>query len=341
MGRAGFGLIGTGIWGETYARAYTDHSEVELVAVCDLDEARGREIAERYGAPKRHTSYVDLLEEEGVDAVSIVTPDFAHTEIAVAAAEAGKHILPEKPMATTVEDCERIADAVERAGVKFMVDFHNRWNPTTVKAKRAIEDGEIGDPEMIYYRLNDTIFVPTEMLSWAGRSSTLWFLGSHCIDTLQWLLDDEVVRVYSVSRERVLKGIGITTPDFYQTTLEFSRGAVVQLENGWILPNTTPNLIDLKCSIVGTRGALYIDGSHHRLLEKYTSDEGGYPDVLVCPDIHGRPVGFGVESIRAFADCVVHDREPLVGVHDGIEATRVITAAIESAAKGQPVDLAR
>lgn len=332
-----FGLIGAGGWGETHAKVYTDHMGVDLVAVCDLDGARAREMAGKYGLARWHTDYADLLKDDDIQAVSVVTPDFAHTDIAVAAAEAGKHILLEKPMATTVADCERIQAAVEKAGVKFMVDFHNRWSPPFVKARRSIEQGEIGEPTMIYYRLNDTIFVPTEMLSWANRSSTLWFLGSHCIDTLRWLLDDEVERVYAVSRSTVLKGMGIDTPDFYHVTLEFSKGAVVQLENGWILPNSAPNIIDLKCSIVGAKGALYVDASHHRLLQKYTADEATYPDVLVCPDIHGRPMGLGVESIRHFADCVIYDREPMVTAKDGLEVTRTICAVLDSAAQGAPV----
>ena len=337
MGRAGFGLIGTGIWGETHARTYSDHSEVDLVAVCDLDEARGREIAERYGVPARHTNYVDLLEEEGVDAVSIVTPDFAHTEIAVAAAEAGKHILLEKPMATTVEDCERIADAVERAGVKFMVDFHNRWNPATVKAKRAIEDGEIGDPEMIYYRLNDTIYVPTEMLSWAGRSSTLWFLGSHCIDTLLWLLDEEVTEVYTIRNTRVLKGMGIDTADSYQTTLRLSGGASVVLENCWILARSHP-LIDFKVELIGDKGSLYYDGRPH-LVEQFGPHEVEWPDVIVCPEVHGSPRGLGADSIRHFVDCVCMGRRPLCGFEDGRKVTGILLAMEESADRGKPVTL--
>ena len=104
MEKVTFGLIGAGGWGETHAKVYADHPGVAFAAVCDLDADRAKQTAAQYGAEKCYTDYVDLLGDDEIQAVSIVTPDFAHTEIAVAAAEAGKQILLEKPMATTVAD---------------------------------------------------------------------------------------------------------------------------------------------------------------------------------------------------------------------------------------------
>jgi predicted dehydrogenase len=177
------------------------------------------------------------------------------------------------------------------------------------------------------------------MLKWASRSSVLWFVGSHAIDTVMWLLDDRPERVYSVSRSRVLREKGVETPDFYQTVLEFSKGAVAVVENCWIVPNNTPSIIDLKCEIIGDAGALYVDCSHHRVLQKYTPSAATYPDVLVLPIIHGKQSGFAAESIRHFADCIIHAKEPLVSGDDGLEVTRVICAAQESAKTGLPVTL--
>ena len=110
----GSGMVGAGGWGKTHARVYVDHPGVELAAVCDLDEGGGQAIAERYGVLCCYTDHADLLTEDGIDAVSIVMSDFAPPKIVVAAAQTGKHILLEKPMATTVEDCRAIAEALER-----------------------------------------------------------------------------------------------------------------------------------------------------------------------------------------------------------------------------------
>lgn len=339
MKKKGVGVIGVGGWGETHIKTYLDHPGVEVVAISDLNGERLKEVARKYGISNSYRDYRDLLKSEDVEAVSIVTPDFAHADIALRALEAKKHVLLEKPMATSIEDCQKIREKAEETKVKFMIDFHNRWNPPFVKAKKSIEEGEIGKLEYVYYRLSDTIFVPTEMLSWAGRSTVNWFLASHCLDTLIWLFEDEVETVYSVSRSEVLRKRGIDTPDFFVSIIQFKKGGVATLENGWILPNTAPNIIDFKVEILGSEGVFYVDGSHHRILQKYTEKEATYPDVLVCPTLYGRPMGFGVESIRYFIDCVVNDEEPLVGAKEGEAVTRAIVAIHESAKTGKVMKL--
>ncbi len=338
MHSLGVGVIGTGTWGSVHARTYDSVDRVNVAAVADLDPERAQTLAADYGATA-YTDYRELLADDAVEAVSIVTPDFAHAEIALAAAEAGKHILCEKPLAMTVEECEAIIAAAAKARVHLMVDFHARWSPPFFKARQAIEKGEIGVPQHAYYRLSDRIYVPAEMLKWAGQTTVMWFIGTHSIDTLRWLLDDEVARVYAVARSNVLENMGIPTPDYYQATLHFRSGATAQLENSWILPNSNPNLIDLKCEIVGAKGAIYMDPSHNRTLEKYTETEATYPDILVMPTVYGRQMGFAAESIRHFAECCRDGGELLVTGRDGLEVTKVICAIEESVRTGQAVNV--
>jgi len=280
-----------------------------------------------------------MLERDDIDAVSIVTPDFAHTDIALAAIAAGKDVLVEKPLATTSADCWRVIDAAKTAGVKLMVDFHNRWSPPFCSAKASIDQGEVGPVRFISYRLNDTIYVPTRMLSWAGKSTVAWFIGSHSLDTVTWLIGDKVKNLYAVSKSVVLKGRGINTPDFYAVTLEFQNGAVATVENCWILPESLPNIFDLKCEIVGSEGAFFIDGSSFRMIEKYSAGKCLYPDVLVMPELRGKQMGFAAESIRHFIDCVVDNTEPAVTGEDGLRVTELIEAIERSTSAGQRVDL--
>mgnify|MGYP000150339703 CR=1 FL=1 len=338
MKTIGMGIIGTGGWGAMHARTYATTPGVSVRAVADMAKARAEELAGAYGA-KAYGDYRDLLADPDVEAVSVVTPDFAHEEILIDAAKAGKHILAEKPLAMTVEACERIVAEADRAGVLLMVDFHARWSPPLCKMHEAVRKGEIGEPRHVYYRLNDRIYVPTEMLSWAGGTTVLWFVGSHAIDTVRWLLGDEVCRVYGISRSGLLSGRGINTPDFYFSTLEFRSGAVAVIENSWILPNSAPNLVDVKCELVGTKGALYMDATHNRALEKYTESDAGYPDLFVMPTIHGRQQGFAAESIRHFVECVREGKTPMVTGADGAIATKIICALEESILAGKPVEL--
>jgi predicted dehydrogenase len=108
---------------------------------------------------------------------------------------------------------------------------------------------------------SNTIFVPMKMLSWASKSSALWFLGSHVIDVLRFVLADEVMRVFSVSRRGVLSTQGIETPDVHLSTIEFSRGAAIVMENSWILSPDNPMIFDFKLELVGDKGQIQADPS--------------------------------------------------------------------------------
>ncbi len=340
MDKIGFAVIGTGLFGENHALVYSRLPDVKLAAVCDVNEERAQTVAKKYGAGACYTDYEPLLEDPSIQAVSIATPDFAHSDIALAAARAGKHILCEKPLATTVEEAQAIVDAAHDAGVKLMVDFHNRVNPPFVAAKHSIEAGEIGEPAYAYIRLSNTTFVPMKMLSWASKSSALWFLGSHTVDLMRFLLNDTVCRVYAVTRSNILKNREVDTQDFHVAVAEFEQGTVVTFENTWILPRSQPMVYDFKVELLGSEGAIYTDLSHHGALEKHTGGEMSYGDVLgITPTSDLRIGGFVCEAIGRFVDAVLHDRPLLATGEDGLEATRILSAIAQSAETGQPVDL--
>ena len=348
MNDAGMGVIGVGTWGKLHAEVYASTPGVRLEAVCDADEARATAVARECGGAV-FTSYVELLFDPTVIAVSVVLPDFLHVEACLMAISRGKHVLVEKPLATTEEEALRIIEAARSAGVTLMVDFHNRWSPMFCALKDSLDRGDLGSPRYTYYRLNDTIYVPTEMLSWAGRSTVAWFLASHCLDTLLWLFDarsasegesgDLPVRVTCLTRSRVLTDErDVNTPDLYLTTVEWRSGMVTVIENCWILPEGEPSVFDLKCDVIGSKGAFHIDGSHHGAARLVMSSAAN-PDVLVAPRIHGVPTGFAAESIRHFAACVATGAEPMVDGVDGLAVTRLILHMEESARRGCAVEV--
>jgi predicted dehydrogenase len=332
-----FGVIGAGLWGEAHAEVYATHPWAELAAVCDSDRSRAERVAKRFGAPRIFTDYREMVKDPSVDAVAVATPDFAHRDPVVAAAKAGKHVHSEKPLATSREDAEAIAAAVRSSGVTYMVDFHARWNPPFAIARKNIEEGALGRIMSAYFRLNDTISVPTSMLSWASKSSILWFLGSHTVDTLRFLLADEVERVYSVSRAEVLKERGIDVPDLYQSVLEFRSGVVATIENNWIVPDTNPAVNDFKVNILGSKGMINMDLTNNQLFERYLETTSDHPDCLVKPQVRDRHVGFAYEAIRDFVECLALGRPVQAGLDDGLKVTSVILAIMESAAVRAPV----
>jgi len=172
-------IIGAGVWGDTHAGIFAEHPDTENVAVCDLNKERAEAVAAKYGIKEVFTDYKEMLKVASFDAVSIVTPDFLHGDIAVDCANAGKDMLIEKPIATSREDVHRIVEAANKNNVRVMVDLHNRWSPPFNAAKQAIDAGELGEIQSGYFRLNDIKWVGTDMLSWTAQSSILWFLGSH------------------------------------------------------------------------------------------------------------------------------------------------------------------
>ena len=344
-------LVGAGTWGANHARIYKAHPFADVVAICDADRAKAESVAADEGIQGVYDDYEKMFVECDCDAVAIVTPDFAHADIAVAAANAGKHILIEKPLATTRKDVFRILEACEANGVRGMVDLHNRWNPPFHSAWQSVRAGELGDAYSAYYRLNDVRWVATDMLPWASKSSILWFLGSHSLDTLMWMFQSRPKRVYSVSKSGVLSkpGVpdrwgkpvpeGIDTVDEYLTTIEFENGAVAQMENGWVTPNANPCVNDIKFTILGDKGMISVDASNHNMIQKYTDNEVVVPDVIVQNKIFGKPKGFAFESIRSFVDCLLTGEEFQVSLREAAYGVLAILAIMESARSRMPVEV--
>jgi predicted dehydrogenase len=332
-------IVGAGIWGENHAKIYKAHPFCEVVAICDEKPGKAKSLADKMGIPQSYENYDEMFRTSGCDAVAIVTPDFAHAKIAIKAAEYKKNILIEKPLATTREDVLTMMEAFEKNQVRAMVDLHNRWSPAFNVAHQNIEQGKLGVPYSGYMRLNDIKWVATDMLPWASKSSILWFLGSHSLDTLRWFFDDEVVRVYSVSREGILKSAGVDTVDIYLTTLEFRKGGIAQMENGWITPNANPCVNDIKFNILGDKGMISLDVSNHNLIQMYTDEKVTVPDMVVQHSIFGYPKGFAFESIRSFVDCILSGEEFHVSIKDAANTSLALLAVIESAKKRMPIDV--
>jgi len=339
MDTIGIGLIGCGIWGSIHAQTYSRSPFTKLVTTCDQDGDRAEQFSQKYGSTNHTSDYQDILKNPEISAVSIATPDYSHTQIVMDALNAGKHVLVEKPLATTVQECKEILAARDTSGTILMVDFHNHWNIPFMQVKEMVDTGELGDLQMINVRLNDTIYVPTKMLNWASKSSPAHFLGSHVVDLIRWISGAEIIRVYSVSRTEVLKNKGIHTPDFYQSILELSNGATAYVENCWIVAENAPNIFEFKGDFIGSKGSTFVNVSHHRMIEKYTEKGAGFSDVMGVVDRYGKALGFCTASIEHFIDCILQNTSPIVTGEDGLVATQVVQAMEESASTGLPVDL--
>ena len=330
-------IIGAGTWGESHASIYAEHPQAECVAICDLNREKADAFAARHHLPHTYYDYREMLDKCDCDAVAIVTPDFLHTDMAIACAEAGKHILIEKPLATKREDVLAIVEAIEKRGGRAMVDLHNRWNPPFNLVKQMVASGEYGAPRTAYFRLNDALWVATDMLSWTAKSSILWFLGSHSLDTMSWIVDSLPEEVFAYKTSGKLKALGIDTVDAYQTAIKYRNGVIAQMENSWITPNGNSNVNDFKFDIVLDKGKFDIDASSHNLLQLTTEKTFYTPDVLVKNNVFGRCNGFAFESIRSFVDKMVSGEPFHVSLREAANVSLAILAIMESAESGRPV----
>jgi predicted dehydrogenase len=329
------GIVGAGIWGRNHALALGSHPRARLVMICDRDEDRARGAGERFGCA--WTTSLEELAESGVEAVSIATPDHLHRDPAVRMLRAGKHVLVEKPLATSVADAGLIVAAAEEAGVHLMVDFHARWHPLFMSARGYVERGELGPPVMAYARLSDTIHVPTEMLPWSRHSGPEWFLFPHTMDVVRWLFGREPVEVYAKGYRGVLGSMGIDCWDAIQAMVEFQGGAFCTFETSWIVPASYTNVVDNRLSLYGEKGGLEIRNEPN--LWAFT-DRFHTPFSSESVTRYGKAWGFQYEPIRYFVDCLADGVRPEVTGRDGLMVTAMIEATLRSLAERRPVTIA-
>ncbi|MEM3659102.1 MAG: Gfo/Idh/MocA family oxidoreductase [Thermoproteota archaeon] len=169
MGLIRVGVIGCGVMGRYHARVYSELPGVRLVATADVVEKNARVAAREFGAEKWYTDYNDLLARPDIDAVSIVVPDHLHREPTIAAARAGKAVLLEKPIATTLRDADAIVNAVRKAGITFLVGHIVRFDYNYAKAKEYMDRGLLGEPVSIWARRNNSITSPMRLKNWLRK----------------------------------------------------------------------------------------------------------------------------------------------------------------------------
>ncbi|RLE66429.1 MAG: hypothetical protein DRJ47_02480 [Thermoprotei archaeon] len=327
--RLRFGVIGVGIQGEKHVKILSTHPLVEVVSICDVNPERLKEVSQKYGINKTYIDYEEMLAKERLDAVVVATPDHLHLKPVISALENGINVLLEKPMATKLDDALKMAEEAKKRGLLLYINFSNRFNPPFAIAHKKFREGELGKPLYAYFRLSDTIYVPTKMLSWASKSSVVFFLMSHTTDLARWIFNDEVRKVRAYAHYEVLESLGIRTPDYVTAVLEFRKGGRVVLESSWILPETLPSIVDFNMEIIGTRGAIYINNTFQSIAVA-NATRHYYPKPIVLEEVNGRFTGFVKESIFHFVDSLASKTEPLIKVKDGVENTRVLEAIVES-----------
>lgn len=267
------GAVGGGIYGTATLRCFAAaqrRGSSELVCLADIDE-NILAIHEKQFGLKGYLDYREMFAKADLDAVSIATPDDLHSEVVVAAANAGLHVLVQKPLDTSTIRARRMIDACRENGVMLYVDFHKRIDPAHMRLKQDIAMGKLGKIQYGYVCMEDKIVVPSGWLrKWAARSSPSWFLGVHFYDLVCWLTAARPLSVYASGYKGKLQSMGIDSFDSISARVQFDNGATVTFDTSWILPDSFPSIVNQQLRFVGDEGIVEIDSQDRGMFCAYS-----------------------------------------------------------------------
>lgn len=326
------GVIGCGsIARHRHLPEYAANPNVELVAVCDNNAERALEIGEKYGVPS-YTSFVELLRNAEVDAVSVCTPNYLHAPISNAALLAGVHVLCEKPMATSEEEAKSMIETAKNSGKKLMIAHNQRFVASHQKARQLIESGEVG--KIYSFR---TAFGHGGPEGWSVEGKEGWFfqkdkafvgamgdLGVHKTDLLRYILGEEIVEVGAFV-ETSAKEFA-TVDDTAVCVLKTESGIIGTLAASWSYVSKEDN----STIIYGENAILRLedDPTHSLVVQYKNGDVVNYQLGKIQSNDEGGQSSSHV--IDQFVDAVLNDKEVPVSGEEGMKSLGVILAALES-----------
>jgi myo-inositol 2-dehydrogenase/D-chiro-inositol 1-dehydrogenase len=329
MERVRLAVLGMGRQGQIHSKniAYRI-PEAELVAVSDIT----MELADKVGIDgvDRYDDYRKIMERDDIDAVVIATSTDTHEEVIRAAAEAGKDMFCEKPIATTLEAIDDVLEVVKKSGVKFMVGFNRRFDPTFGRVRQLVDDGTVGKPMIVNITSRDPQPPHLEYLKVCG--GIFFDTTVHDFDMARFLSGDEIVEVYATGSVLVDERIGeLGDLDTTMVTLKFKSGAVGSINNS----RKTGYSYDQRVEVFGDKSCAF-GGNETPTRVHYVNPEGTHSDVPLYFNIERYPEAFFGE-IKAFTDCLVNNTDPPVSGIDGRKAVALSMAARKSYEENRPV----
>jgi len=268
--------------------------------------------------------------------VCIVTPTFTHCEIAVACANAGKHIFSEKPMAITPDECDRIITAVQNNHVKLQLGFMRRFDMNFQKAKQILDSGEIGDIVLVKSLTRGPGLPPKWYYSIETSNGLLAEVNSHDIDTLRWFTGSEFARVYAEAGNYRCSDLKGDYPDFYDTVVLNARFTDGKMG---VIDGACPDVYgyDSRTEILGTKGVLFVGRIHDEAVISCTKDHGVTQPIMSSWRYLFRDAYLAEDE--HFISCILNDEEPIVSGLDGKKAVEVVLAGNRSIKEGRAVNL--
>ena len=341
------GLLGAGGITNAHLPAYLKHPDrVQLTAVCDIAEPRAQELAKKAGVEAVYTDLDKMLREADIDAVDNCTGHPQHAALTIAAAEAGKHVIVEKPMAINVQECREMIAAADKAGVTLMVAQNLRYSPEAVAVKRFIDEGKLGDILAVRTHLIRRSGSGGAYARYSDAKQGGGILNAeqvHHIDLLRYYVGN--VKRLTAACKSMGPGMLNGAEDMVVASFTFENGAVGDLFGSWGAHLSTE---DRSYMVFGTEGTIHstpprLPEHHHfgtmmlGLKEQRMIDPAFEPIDTRGTDLPSAD-GFDNEILH-FEECVRTGREPISSGRDNIETIKIIHGIFESSRTGKPVDL--
>ena len=320
-----WGILGTGRIAGVLAEAIRQSDYCELAAVGSRDGARAAAFAAEQGAARSYGSYDELLADAEVQFVYNSLPNSLHHEWTIKAAEAGKHILCEKPLAVTIAEAEAMFAAAEAGGVLLMEAFMYRCHPQTARLRALVADGEIGELRLIHSTFSFSVTDAANIrLSAPLAGGGLMDVGCYCLNFSRTMAGAEPASAFAVARFGQDTGVD----EHLAGTLAFPGGAIAQFDVG------VKSAGRACAEIVGSEGRILVPNPWKPAEQSVITIEGKHP----------RELQFDAKSsyvleVDHFAQCVTAGAQPEVSKADSIANTAAICAVLQSAREGRPVAL--
>lgn len=322
--KIGVGVIGLHM-GSQHLIGYRDNPHTKIIGVCDLDEKKAEEKAKEFGAIIATTNYKDLLKSKDIDVISVATPDYLHCEHSVAAMEAGKDVLCEKPMAPTLEDCIKIIKTAEKTKRKFMVGQICRFSPGFVKTKELIDKGEIGELFLVESEYAHNYSKLGGVGDWRKDPIKIRepFLGGGChsVDLLRWIAG-EVEEAFAYSNHRCL--LDWPVDDATIAVFKFKNGIIgkVMVSIGCLRPYS------MRSVFYGTKGTIIADNTSPAIKISKGTEFTSIPVDVASHNI--------TAEIKEFVNCILENKPVVTDAREGARTVATSLAAIKSTKTGKP-----
>jgi len=316
------GLFGCGSNGKCHIECVQELEGMKMVAFCDVIPEKAREYCETYGGEYHTTESEKLMQDPSLDAVYVCTHHDSHADLCIRAARAGKHIMVEKPLALTVEECSEVGRTVEETGVKLFTAFKMRYYEMILKAKKLIPE-----PVMVYMQMMDNRWGAT---SWANDpvqgGGNVLSQGCHSCDIMRFMMGSDPIEVYA-GGGNYYTSTGVV--DNVAAVFRFENGGTGCLLQGDC--NCPPFTSKFFMQVFAENKSITLD---KRLCHLVYSEGGKEPLTY-----EGSETGM-LEENRAFVDCLRNDTKPSIDHIDGLMATLMTVQACNSARSGRPEPIA-